>query len=62
MKTLGIAVLCKNEEVMIDRMLDSVIGADEIVICDTGSTDSSVSNHDNYERQKRHMAKQLGDI
>lgn len=39
-----IAVYCitKNEEKFVDRMMESVLEADEIVICDTGSTDGTV--------------------
>jgi LmbE family N-acetylglucosaminyl deacetylase/glycosyltransferase involved in cell wall biosynthesis len=41
-KTIGVAIICKNEEVMIERCLASVAGADQIVVCDTGSADNTV--------------------
>ncbi len=34
--------ICKNEEKFIDRWMDSMSEADEIVVLDTGSTDASV--------------------
>jgi len=42
MKTLGISMIVKNESECIEACLDSVKGADEIVICDTGSEDNTV--------------------
>ena len=39
---LSVAMIVKNEEVMLPRCLESVKGADEIVICDTGSTDKTI--------------------
>lgn len=39
---LSVAMIVKNEEVMLGACLDSVQGADEIVVCDTGSTDKTV--------------------
>jgi len=39
---LSVAMIVKNEEAMLAGCLDSVQGADEIVICDTGSTDKTV--------------------
>lgn len=42
MKTISIVLIVKNEEVMLARCLESVKGADEIIICDTGSTDKTV--------------------
>lgn len=38
--TIGVAIIAKNEMEFIARALDSVIGADQIVVCDTGSTDN----------------------
>lgn len=40
--TLSVAMIVKNEEVMLERCLKSVKGADEIVIVDTGSKDKTV--------------------
>lgn len=42
MKTLGCAMIMKDEEEMLPRCLKSIEGLDQIVILDTGSTDSSV--------------------
>jgi len=42
MKTLGVSMIVKNESEMIEACLDSVKGADEIVIVDTGSEDKTI--------------------
>jgi len=42
MKTLSVAIIAKNEEALIGRCLQSVQGADQIVVVDTGSTDGTV--------------------
>lgn len=39
---LSISIICRNEANSISRCLDSVKGADEIVVVDTGSEDSTV--------------------
>lgn len=39
---LSVCMIVKNEETMLAGCLDSVAGADEIIICDTGSTDSTI--------------------
>lgn len=39
--TVGAVLIVKNEEVMLRRCLDSLIGMDEIIILDTGSTDGT---------------------
>jgi glycosyltransferase involved in cell wall biosynthesis len=41
-ETLGVVVLTLNEEVCMERCLDSVQWADEIVVVDSGSTDRTV--------------------
>ena len=41
-KTIGVAIIAKNEEALIGRCLASVAGADQIVVVDTGSTDRTV--------------------
>jgi len=41
-KRLSIVMIVKNEESCLARCLDSVKGADEIIICDTGSTDKTI--------------------
>lgn len=38
--TIGCAMIAKNEMEFIARALDSAKGADQIVVCDTGSTDN----------------------
>lgn len=42
MKTIGVAIIARNEEAMIGRCLESVKGADQIVVCDTGSIDRTI--------------------
>ncbi len=42
MKKLSICIICKNEETNIDRCLESVTWADEIVIVDSGSSDKTL--------------------
>lgn len=42
MKTVGVCIIAKNEEALIGRCLSSVVGADQIVVCDTGSTDKTI--------------------
>jgi glycosyltransferase involved in cell wall biosynthesis len=39
---ISVAMIVKNEEEMLGRCLKTVKGADEIVVCDTGSTDKTV--------------------
>jgi glycosyltransferase involved in cell wall biosynthesis len=40
-ETIGVALIVKNEEIVLARCLDSLKGIDEIVILDTGSTDNT---------------------
>jgi len=42
MKTVSAVLIVKNEEAMLARCLESVRGADEIIVVDTGSTDNTV--------------------
>jgi glycosyltransferase involved in cell wall biosynthesis len=42
MPTISAALIVKNEEVLLSRCLESLKGLDEIVICDTGSSDKTV--------------------
>ena len=42
MKTVSVVMIVKNEEEMLARCLESVKDADEIIICDTGSTDNTI--------------------
>lgn len=39
---IAVYTICKNEEAFVDRWLDSVKGADYILVADTGSTDSTI--------------------
>lgn len=39
---ISICIIAKNEEAMIADALRSVAGADEILLCDTGSTDKTI--------------------
>ena len=39
---IAACLIVKNEEALLSRCLDSVKGFDEIIVCDTGSTDSTV--------------------
>jgi glycosyltransferase involved in cell wall biosynthesis len=41
-KTVAVAMIVRNEEVMLERCLQSAKEADELVICDTGSTDRTI--------------------
>jgi LmbE family N-acetylglucosaminyl deacetylase len=41
-KTIAVAIICKNEEAMLGRCLESVKDADAIYIADTGSQDSTI--------------------
>lgn len=45
---LSVAMIVKNEEVMLGKCLDSVQGADEIIIVDTGSVDKTLQVASNY--------------
>jgi glycosyltransferase involved in cell wall biosynthesis len=42
MKTIGVAIICKNEEALLGRCLESVKEADAIYVCDTGSEDKTI--------------------
>lgn len=42
MKTIGVCMIVKNEEAVLERCLESVKEADSIFIADTGSTDKTV--------------------
>src|SRR4051812_33941627 len=39
---ISVVMIVKNEEALLARCLESVKGADEIIICDTGSHDRTV--------------------
>lgn len=40
--TIAVCIICKNEEVLIGRALESVKDADAIYVCDTGSSDNTL--------------------
>lgn len=42
MKTLSITIICRDEEINLSRLLPKLGFADQIIVVDTGSTDSSV--------------------
>lgn len=42
MQKISAVLIVKNEEALLSKCLDSVKGVDEIIICDTGSTDKTV--------------------
>lgn len=46
---IGVYGICKNEIQFTERFLDSVIDADQLVICDTGSTDGTYERLKEYE-------------
>ena len=39
---ISVYAICKNEELFIEDMIKSCYEADEIVICDTGSSDRTI--------------------
>ncbi|MEK9207520.1 MAG: glycosyltransferase [Patescibacteria group bacterium] len=41
-KTVSVVMIVKNEEALLSRCLESVRDADEIIVCDTGSTDGTL--------------------
>ena len=41
-KTIAVCIICKNEEALIGRALESVKWAEAIYVCDTGSTDGTI--------------------
>lgn len=41
--TISVAMIVKNEQALLGRALKSVRDADEIIVCDTGSTDGTVA-------------------
>lgn len=57
MSTLSLCVICKNEEKSIGQLLDSVKGNlfDEIIIVDTGSTDSTLEILRQYNVRIEHF-------
>ena len=39
---ISVYAICKNEEMFVDRWMDSMSEADEVVVLDTGSEDATV--------------------
>ncbi len=53
MKTpISVTILTKNSEKYIKKVLDSVVGFDEIIVCDTGSTDQTAPIVKKFEKVK----------
>lgn len=48
--TIGVVMIVKNEEAMLSRCLESVKGADEIIIVDTGSIDKTKEIAGNFTK------------
>lgn len=49
MKSLQASMILRNEEAMLPKALDSLKGIDSIMICDTGSSDSSFDIYQQYK-------------
>lgn len=49
---ISVYAICKNEEQFVDRWIQSMYEADEIVVLDTGSTDKTVELLQKYEKVK----------
>ncbi len=45
---ISAVLIMKNEEVMLPRVLESIKGVDEIILCDTGSIDNTVEVAEKY--------------
>jgi glycosyltransferase involved in cell wall biosynthesis/LmbE family N-acetylglucosaminyl deacetylase len=54
-------IICKNEEVMLPRVMDSIKGVDEIILCDTGSIDNTVEVAERYVGKGNVKFKQWND-
>jgi len=52
METLSITMICKDEESCIERCLESIKEADEIILVDTGSTDKTLEIASKYSNVK----------
>ncbi len=53
--SIAVYGIYKNEQKFIKRFLDSVQTADEIVLCDTGSDDSTNQIIDEYRKTYPHI-------
>jgi glycosyltransferase involved in cell wall biosynthesis len=61
MSKISAVIIVKNEEVMLPKMLDSIKGVDEIIICDTGSSDKTVEIAEKYVGKGNVKFKQWND-
>lgn len=52
MKSLQASMILKDEEEMLPKALDSMKGIDSIMICDTGSSDSSFDIYEDYKKKE----------
>lgn len=48
MTAISAVLIVRNEEALLARCLDSIAGVDELVVCDTGSIDSTVEIAESY--------------
>jgi glycosyltransferase involved in cell wall biosynthesis len=55
MPEISACLIVKNEEQLLPRCLDSLQGVDEIVICDTGSSDKTIEVAENYQAKIVHF-------
>ena len=59
-KKFGATIICRDNEDIIERMLDSIVGdVDEICICDTGSKDNTLEIIQNYKEKLENIGKRL---
>lgn len=49
---IAVYAICKNEEKFIESWIQNVYQADEIILCDTGSTDNTISLAKKYDKVK----------
>jgi len=52
---ISVCIIAKNEEAVLGDCLESVKDADEIVVCDTGSTDTTVQIAESYGAKVCHF-------
>jgi glycosyltransferase involved in cell wall biosynthesis len=48
---LSACIIAKNESALLERCLKSLEGVDEIIVCDTGSTDNTVKIAEKYTKK-----------
>src|SRR5271165_321285 len=57
MKTIGLCMIVKDEEHVIERCLESVRSlVDYVLVCDTGSTDETQTIIRNYLAEHQHLS------